>query len=318
MTPAEPEARPSLFRPQAVDHHRRGGLRGDVLHITPGMLHAVQWFVFALAACGIAFVCTAEVRKYAAGPAVVLLEHRYEVTANRAGVVAAIEARSGQRVKRGDVLLRLGAPAETAELNAVIRELDDQLVVLMRNPEDRNARQELLALRSRREVAETALERSVIRAPQDGEVVDLRARIGQLIEAGTPLLALQAEPRGAQITALLPGPDRPRLRPGQPLSLRVEGFERIRLEVMIERVEEQVLGPAEAVRAIGSELAGSFEVQGPIVLVHARLPSADLKARGAAYRLHHGMPARAEVAVDREPLLYAWLPGLKEALSDVF
>jgi hypothetical protein len=30
------------------------------------------------------------------------------------------------------------------------------------------------------------------------------------------------------------------------------------------------------------------------------------------------MPARAEVAVQRKPLFYAWMPGLEEALSDVF
>ena len=213
--------------------------------------------------------------------------------------------------------MRLGAPSESAELRSVQRELDDQLVLLMRHPEDHSARQALLELRSRRELAETALERSVLRASRDGEVADLRVRVGQLIEAGTPLLAVQAAPHGAQITALLPGPDRPRLQPGMPLSLRVDGFERTHLSLRIERVDEQVLGPAEALRAVGSELAGSFEVQGPIVLVHARLASPELHAAGSAYRLHHGMLARAEVAVDREPLLFAWLPGLREALSDV-
>jgi multidrug resistance efflux pump len=318
MTQPSSEAEAGLFRRQALEFHRRGGLRGDVLHITPGMLHAVSWLVFALAACGIAFVCTAEVKKYASGPAVVLLEERHDVTSNRGGVVAGIDARVGQRVRRGDVLVRLGAPAEAAELDSVIREIDDQLVVLMRNPEDRAARQELLALRSRRAIAETALERSQLRASHDGELVDLRARVGQLVEPGTPLLAIQAERRGARITALLPGPDRPRLKPGMLLSLRLDGFERTRLEVMVERVDDQVLGPAEAQRAIGSELAGAFELHGPIVLVHARMPSGDFKAQGIAYRLHHGMPARVEVAVDREPLLFAWLPGLREALSDVF
>jgi multidrug resistance efflux pump len=307
-----------LFRPQAVDFHRRGGLRGDVLHLTPGILHAVQWLVFALAALGLSFVCTAEVRKYASGPAIVMLDQRHEVSANRAGVVDEIHAKVGQHVSAGQLLVRLGAPSEVAELNAAIRELDDQLVLLLRNPGDPSARQELLDLRSRRALAETALERSMLRAPSTGEVVDLRVRVGQLVEAGTPLLAIQNEPHGAEIVALLPGPDRPRLKPGMAVSLRVDGFERTRLEVRVDRVDEQVLGPAEAMRAVGSELTGSFEVQGPIVLVHARLPAAELRAQGVAYRLHHGMLARAEIAVDREPLLYAWLPGLREALSDVF
>lgn len=307
-----------LFRKQAMDFHRRGGLRGDVLRITPGMLESVHWLVFAIAALGLAFVCTAEVRKYATGPAVVLLEHRYEVTAQRAGVVHELRARTGQRVRAGDVLLALRAENEAAELDAAERELDDRLVLLMQSPDDADARAAVLALRTRRDLAAASLERSLVRAPHAGEVVDLRARVGQLVEAGAAVMAVQSEPRAAQITVLLPGADRPRLRPGMPLSLRIDGFERSRLEVSIERVDEQVLGPAEAVRALGGELAGTFDAQGALVLVHARLPADVLRAHGVQYRLHHGMLARAEVAVEREPLLYAWLPGLGEALSDVF
>jgi hypothetical protein len=100
--------------------------------------------------------------------------------------------------------------------------------------------------------------------------------------------------------------------------LHVDGFERTSLELMIDQVDEQVLGPPEAVRALGSELAGALEVRGPVVLVHARVSTGSFESAGVQYRLHHGMPARAEVAVQRKPLLYAWLPGLEEAVGDVF
>jgi hypothetical protein len=103
-----------------------------------------------------------------------------------------------------------------------------------------------------------------------------------------------------------------------PLRLHVDGFERSAIELEIERIDEQVLGPAEAMRALGVELTGAIQVSGPIVLVHARVPDTNFRSRGVAYRLHHGMPTRAEVAVAKESLLYAWMPGLGEALSDVF
>jgi multidrug resistance efflux pump len=127
----------------------------------------------------------------------------------------------------------LGAPSEVAELNAAIRELDDQLVLLLRNPGDPSARQELLELRSRRTLAETALERSMLRAPVEGEVADLRVRVGQRVEPGTAMVAIQGASNGAEVVALLPGPDRPRLKPGQQVSLRVDGFERTRLGLQI-------------------------------------------------------------------------------------
>jgi multidrug resistance efflux pump len=307
-----------LFRKQALEFHRLGGVRGDVLHITPAMLGAMQALLFAIAALGLTFVCTAEVRRYSSGPAVVLLDGRHDVTADRAGVIGAIDARVGQRVHVGDVLVRLSAPSETVELAAIERELEDQLLLLMRQPDDHAARDALIALRARRDVAETALERSVLRASDDAEVVDLRVRVGQRVEPGTPLLALQGAARNVQLTALLPGPDRPRIHAGMPLRVRLSGFERASLELLVESVDEQVLGPREALRAIGPELADAFEVSGPIVLVHARLPLDGLKVRGVQYRLHHGMPGQAEIAVEREPVLFAWLPGLREALGDVY
>ncbi|MET0388940.1 MAG: HlyD family efflux transporter periplasmic adaptor subunit [Polyangiales bacterium] len=313
VTPAE-----RVFRAEALAFHRRGAIRGDVLHITPRLLSAVLWFVLAVMACALAFVCTAQVTDYAEGPALVLLENRRDVTATRPGVVADIETHIGARVHQGDVLMRLHGATEAAELASLERELSDQLVLLMRNPADRGARDAVLNLRTRRDVARSALERSVLRAPVTGEVTDLRARPGQMVEAGAPLLALQAEPRGAAVTVLLAGPERPRLRPGMPLRMHVDGFDRSSIELVIDRVDEQVLGPNEAIRALGVELAGALDVKGPVVLVHARVPDASFRSRGVSYRLHHGMPARAEVAVQREPLLYAWMPGLGEALHDVF
>jgi membrane fusion protein (multidrug efflux system) len=308
----------AIFRPEAVAFHRRGGLRGDVLHITPDLFQAVLWFLIALVVCLFAVLCTAQITDYATGPALVLLDNRRDVTVTRAGVVDEIVTHVGAHVHAGDVLLRLHAATEAAELASLERELSDQLVLLMRDQADASARRAVLELRARRDVAQTTLERSVLRAPISGEVADLRARSGQLVEAGAPVLALQAEPRGASITALLPGPERPRLHAGMALRLHVDGFERSSLELSIDRVDEQVLGPAEAVRALGSELAGAFEVRGPVVLVHARVSTGSFESAGVQYRLHHGMPARAEVAVQRKPLLYAWLPGFEEAVGDVF
>jgi multidrug efflux pump subunit AcrA (membrane-fusion protein) len=308
----------SPFREQALSFQRRGALRGDVLHITPALFNAVLWFVLALAVCCIAFVIEAEVTDYATGPAIVQLEQRREVTATRAGVVAQIDTRIGARVHAGDPLVHLYATGEAAEASALERELADQIVVLLRNPGDRAAREAVLALRTKRDVAANALERSVLRAPIDGMVSDLRVRPGQPVDAGAPLLALQGESQAARVTALLPGPQRPRLHAGMPLRLHLHGFERNSLELTIDAVDAQVLGPAEALRALGTELNGAFEVQGPLVLVHARFAADSFESRGVRYQLHHGMTARAEVAVQREPLLYAWLPGLEEAISDVF
>ena len=311
----EPAA--GLFRQQAVEFHRGGSLRGDVLHITPAMFGAVQWLLAAITAVGLVFVASAQVRSYAVGPAVVLMEQRHAVGTDRAGVIRAIFVQIGQQVRAGQVLLSLSATSEEAELAALERQLDDQLVQLLREPDDRTAREAVLTLRARTALARATLERSDLRAPVAGRVVDLRARVGQAVVPGVPLLAVQALTQGADIVMLLPGADRPRIHTSMPVCLRIQGYERARLELQVSRVDEQVIGPAAALRAVGEELAGALETTGPTVLVYAHLAQTVFRAGHASYQLHHGMLARGELAVERQPLLFAWFPSLERAFGDV-
>jgi membrane fusion protein (multidrug efflux system) len=130
-------------------------------------------------------------------------------------------------------------------------------------------------------------------------------------------LTLLGEQSGARLTALLPGRYRPLLGRDMRLRFIPDGFPRVVLHLRIERVGDQVIGPSEALRFLGRDLADTVPLQGPVVLVHARLPSRSFESEGVRYNFHHGMLGQAECAVRRESIAFALIPGLRSLVDNL-
>jgi multidrug efflux pump subunit AcrA (membrane-fusion protein) len=300
-----------LFRPQALEFHRSGGARGDVLHLTPRAFFWTHWLLVLAMLALVAYAFTGQIDEYASGPALVRVDGVSEVTAPRPAVVARVEVDPGQHVSAGQVLVRMQASAEQSELETIEHELSDQLAKLLRDPNDHAAREAIVSLRSREALARANLEHQTVRAPQAATVGDVRVQPGQLVEPGTPLLSLLGDAEGARLTALLPGRYRPLLAPGMTLRFSADGFPREVHALVIERVADQIIGPTEALRYLGRDAADAVALNGSVVLVHARLPSRDFKSEGALYRFHHGMQGRAETAVRSDSIAFTFVPGLR-------
>jgi multidrug resistance efflux pump len=306
----------SLFRKEALEHHTRGGLRGDVLRLTPRSFFFVHWLLIGLAVATVVFACVGQIDEYAIGPAVVRVQGRAEVTAPVGAVVLDVDVSPGDEVSAGSVLLRFDASAETAELAAVEQELGERLSAMLRDPGDVAAREAVSVLRSRRELARAGLSRKEVRAPHAGVVGDVRIRAGQLVEPGMPLLTLRTDEGASSVAALLPGQYLPLLAKGQKLRLTLDGFERSVQALTIERVGDQIIGPTEAARYLGRELGDAFAITGPVVLVHARLSGESFSSAGNVYEYHHGMHGKAEVAVRTKSIVRTLFPEISGALFD--
>ena len=77
-----------------------------------------------------------------------------------------------------------------------------------------------------------------------------------------------------------------------------------------------MIGPAEAKRYLGEEIADAVTLTGPVVLVAARLPSATFEVEGQTRRFHDGMWAQAEVRVRSERVLVALIPALRAIFGE--
>jgi membrane fusion protein (multidrug efflux system) len=308
----------TLFRREAVEHQQKKTSRSELLRISDGATAWMFWILCAALVVSLFFMSIGRLNEYATGPAIIRIDGRTSVTADRAALVAAVLVSPGDRVKQGQVLVQLFASEEAAELEAVAQEFDDQLLKLLSKPEDGAAREALVSLRTRRELSRSRLEQRSLRAPHDGTLGDVRVRPGQMVEPGMSVLELSGDQVTATVLAMLPGRYRPLLKSGSTLRFEMDGFQRRAQEIEISSVGDQVVGPAEAARYLGKDLADAFPVQGPVVLVQAQLAETYFDAENERFQYAHGMAGRAETVVRNEPVAYAFLPGLRQWVERVW
>lgn len=309
--------RASLFRPEALEHRRSRGIQAELVVLDEA---ATAWGFRMLCAAMVAFVVfvfVGRVNEYATGPAFVQLDGRTPLTADTAALVSSVAVRPGDRVEQGDELVRFHAAEEIAELQAAMREFDNQVAKLLLKPDDPVTREALIPLRTRKELAQQRVDRRILRAPQSGVIGDVRVRPGQVVEPGMRVIDLQAAATKANVTALLPGRYRPLLRAGDTLRFEIDGFHHAAHELVMTRVGEQIVGPGEAARFVGRDLADAITIQGPVVLVEAALPSTHFEQDGQPYDFASGMFGKAEAVVRNEPIAFAFMPSLKPWIEGV-
>jgi membrane fusion protein (multidrug efflux system) len=309
--PEPAESDRGLFREEALRHHFRREEEGEVLRLYPGWGRWSYWLVLAVVLAGLAYVVLGTVSEYAIGPAVVRTENRVELSVAAGGTVAAVGVAPGETVVAGQVLARFRADREEAELRRIREEFELKLVDRLRDPGDDSVRAALASLRAELELARGRLEERLVRAPRDGVVRDVRIRQGQLLGAGEPVLALVPPGARFEVVALLPGHQRPHLHQGMRLRLELQGHRYAYQWASIKEIGNEVIGPEEARRYLGPEVADAVPVSGPVVLVHAELPADTFALRGHEYAYHDGMLATAEAPVRTERIVFLLLPQIR-------
>jgi multidrug efflux pump subunit AcrA (membrane-fusion protein) len=302
-----------MFRQEALLHLVRRGQRGDVVRVHPGWVRTAYWLVLASLTAAVIFAAIAHVHQYAEGAGVVRFTGRSELVAHETGTIDALDAVPGQRVQRGQILARLHDAEQAGQLATLETEFERELVAYLQAPGDLQVKQTLGEIRSQRDRARLGVEERRIRAPQSGVVKEVLVRNGQRITPGAPVLSLVADTdaEGIEVLAFLPGSERPRLRVDQALRLTLPGYPGAHLTSQVRAISE-VLGAAEArARFLGDRLGDSVPLRGTVVVVQARLTSAEFEADGEKLQLHDGMLGVAEVQMQSRSLLQALLPELR-------
>lgn len=306
-------AAPTLFRSEALTHFRWRGAEGAVLKSTPRALRHAYDVVVGFVIAGLLFVSFGKLDHYSRGPSVIRVDGRIELTARDDGTVARVLVQPGKRVAKGALLVSLHAESEAGELARLEAEYDDRTRARLLDPRDESSRLAAVSLRAALELARRRLDERAIRAPADGVITDVRIRPGQRIERGDSLASLSGDDARVRVVAMLPASDRPRLRVGGPLRLELLGYRYAYRDATISAIGDEAVGPAEVQRYLGSELADTVQVTGPVILVEARLPTLTFRADGQTLRFVDGMPARVDASLRREPIAVMLLPALRLA-----
>lgn len=259
-----------IFRREALEHRSRSRRQGDLLRISPGWMRHTWWLLIAVTAVAAIYLWVGRVDDYATGPALLVDESRAEVGAPAAGIVDRIEARPGNAVAAGQVIVRLRSG----------RGGDEEPVL--------------------------------IRAPIAGRLGELEVRRGQFVAAGARIADILAIRPELTVTALLPGRQRPLVRPGARLRVELSGDPHRHHDAIIDRVGDRVLGPDRADRLLGGRASAALAA-GSYVRVTARLAGAGSTVDDGDC---DGMTGTARVRVGSRRILLAIVPGLASVLPD--
>jgi membrane fusion protein (multidrug efflux system) len=305
-----------IFRKEALDALQAPDHEGQLVKLVPGWSRHSYWIILLVVVAGIAYSAAASINEYASGPAVVRVDKRLDLPTATGGVVLGVDVQMGASVKAGQVLVRFGAMAETAELDRLNREIFLTTMKYLRDPQDEGARGQLATLHAAQEMAQTHLkERSVV-APRAGTITNLRIRPGQVLAPGDVVATLVEQKSAFEVVALVPGQFRPMLKVGLKLRLAVEGFPHTYIDAPIEQISNEVIGPTEVRRYLGNELSDTVPVQGSLVLVRARLPTDSFKFEGKTFNYYDGIPGHVDIRVRSLRLLVMIFPVFKEILRD--
>lgn len=298
-----------LFREPAIAARDRGDEDLD-----PVLRNAPDWTVWTyriLLAClavATVFALVARMNNYADGTGVVHLGSDSRIVAREAGTVEAVHVASGDWVEADDILVEFHARRERDQLALAEENYAEAVRRWLLSYQDAD---QVVQTRSELRRAQAQLEELVIRAHGSGQVNDVRVRAGQPVVAGQVLLTQGAGHGQGGVSLFLPGHYRPRLAPGQQVSLEFPGHVHSRLTLELAHVDGELIGVEEARSRVGFGLGESLELSGALVRAEARLIEPMFAYQGREYPLHDGMIVTAQVLIGSEPLAYALVPGLQ-------
>ncbi|KAF1702506.1 efflux RND transporter periplasmic adaptor subunit [Pseudoxanthomonas suwonensis] len=173
-----------------------------------------------------------------------------QVTTEAGGVVQRIAFESGQRVRKGDLLVQLNTANELAQLNALEaaarlaatqrdrwRELGGQKLVSQAEVDERTS--DAAQTRAQAEAQRALIAQKTIRAPFDGVLGIRKVNLGQYLNPGDPIVGLQAlDPIHVDFT--LPEQRMNQVAPGTKVRVTVDALPGQEFEATITAVEPAV------------------------------------------------------------------------------
>lgn len=297
-----------LFRPVAIAERAVHRKRSFLLEHEPRWLsssHALLAAAFAIVACVLGIGRTGE---YVSGPALVRILGRTTITSPASEVVDAVFVEPDRAVRAGDAIVRFANAKEESELARIDREIETSLAITLRDSSNDAARAKLASLRAEQQLARARLDQRIVRAPSEGVITDIRVRSGQAVEAGEVLAAITRGDGSGEIVAVVPGEYRPVVRVGLAARLELDGYSRTPCDVVVTRVADEVIGPADVERALGKSSVETLHVTGPSLLVTVSLPANGIPVEGEPLAVFDGMRGVVRIRVRTRPLLAELLP----------
>ena len=274
-------------------------------------------------------------------------ERRADVRAELGAVVQQVLKENGDTVRRGDVLVKLDESTVRDSLNAAeeslraatlsfeqserqlqrVKSLQAQGMVSQQAAEDaevrrNNANSDVLAAKARVVNARQQLQRTEVRAPFDGVVVERKVSVGDTVQVGRELLKVM-DPRTLRLEGRVSADQLREVRTGQTVRFSLNGYGAQRFEGRVQRVDAvanastrqvevvvALVGEAPTVAGLfaeGEVLTQTEAAQGKLVLPQGAVQA--MGAKSVVWRLGaDNTLQRIEVALGELDARHGWWP----------
>lgn len=274
-------------------------------------------------------------------------EKRADVRAELGAVVQQVLKENGDTVRRGDVLVKLDESTVRDSLNAAeeslraatlsfeqserqlqrVKSLQAQGMVSQQAAEDaevrrNNANSDVLAAKARVVNARQQLQRTEVRAPFDGVVVERKVSVGDTVQVGRELLKVM-DPRTLRLEGRVSADQLREVRTGQTVRFSLNGYGAQRFEGRVQRVDAvanastrqvevvvALVGEAPTVAGLfaeGEVLTQTEAAQGKLVLPQGAVQA--MGAKSVVWRLGaDNTLQRIEVALGELDARHGWWP----------
>lgn len=295
----------SLYRPEALQHHRKKGSEGTVTDLAPKWTRiAYPFLVISLLAAFLGSLLL-RVHVYSSGSGLVMFNGT-PVSVQANGNLEQFFVESGQFVHAGEPIAQLSSQQQKADYAQAKGEADVAIRSFLQDDTDDQARKSVKTAGIALAHAQAQLDQRVIRAPADGKISDLLVGRGDPVQAGKQIATIFEPGARPMAYAFLPASDRPRIKPDMPLQVAIEGFKKKRAKLHIVSMSTETFGANLVRNYVGQALADTLKLPNDgatYFLVVAEFDTNQIKLGDKTYDLVHGMPIKGEIAIETRPFL---------------
>ncbi|HEX4450226.1 MAG TPA: HlyD family efflux transporter periplasmic adaptor subunit [Kofleriaceae bacterium] len=311
----------SLYRPEALDHHRKRGTEGVVADLSPRWVRRAYPMIVISILAAVAFAFFIKVPTYSTGKGVVQFDGT-RINAPAAGNVALVMHHVGDGVAKGEPIAKLSAATEEADLRRA--ETEDQIAIAsyLVDPTDDQVRKSLAAAHASRRRAQESVDQRTVRAPRAGRLTELHAAEGQALQFGEEIGVISDEDALPYVRAYMPGNDISQLLKKQFVTdgqINIKGYTKKREHGKITQIAPSAISSTEVRKQLGTAYESAIGAgQDGVMFAEVRieLPHPWFKYHDEQMQYRAGMQCEVEIKLDEKRFLVQLLPDLSHIGAD--
>jgi membrane fusion protein, multidrug efflux system len=300
----------SLYRPEALDHHRKKGSEGVITELSPKWIRRAYPMLIGAIIIAMIFGIVIRVPTYSTGFGIVHYPGTPVVTLSQ-GNIERLFVEPGTIVTTGQIVAKLSSPKEDADYEQFLADAENARQQYLFDDQDEQARKSVKTASIALAHAKAAVDQRYIKSSADGRVSDIHGSEGEPVSAGFALMSIIKPGTMPEELAYLPATDRPRIKGDMKLQVGIDGFSKKRPKLEIINISNDAVGAGDIRRQFGQTIADTLKLPNDgasYIVVRGRFDTDTFMIGKREFQLHEGMPTKAEIQIESKPFFASIFP----------